>query len=278
MSTGPHGPIRLFVSDVDGTLVTPDKTLTPATVAAVRRLREAGIGFTLVSSRPPRGMAMLIERLQVELPFAAFNGGALVAPDMTLIEAKRLSEEVARDTIALFQLRGVEVWGFADDNWLVTDDAGAYIARERHTVGFDPTVVPDFESVIDRLDKLVGVSEHPALLATVEGEAQRRLRGRANARRSQAYYLDVTNREADKGHAVRAICRSVGVPPAQTAVIGDQANDIAMFKVAGLSIAMGQGTDEVKASAHFVTNANTADGVARAVERLILPRAGQTAG
>jgi Cof subfamily protein (haloacid dehalogenase superfamily) len=278
MSTGPHGPIRLFVSDVDGTLVTPDKTLTPATVAAVRRLREAGIGFTLVSSRPPRGMAMLIERLQVELPFAAFNGGALVAPDMTLIEAKRLSEEVARDTIALFQLRGVEVWGFADDNWLVTDDAGAYIARERHTVGFDPTVVPDFESVIDRLDKLVGVSEHPALLATVEGEAQRRLRGRANARRSQAYYLDVTNREADKGHAVRAICLSVGVPPAQTAVIGDQANDIAMFKVAGLSIAMGQGTDEVKASAHFVTNPNTADGVARAVERLILPRAGQTAG
>jgi hypothetical protein len=278
MSTGPHGPIRLFVSDVDGTLVTPDKTLTPATVAAVRRLREAGIGFTLVSSRPPRGMAMLIERLQVELPFAAFNGGALVAPDMTLIEAKRLSEEVARDTIALFQLRGVEVWGFADDNWLVTDDAGAYIARERHTVGFDPTVVPDFESVIDRLDKLVGVSEHPALLATVEGEAQRRLRGRANARRSQAYYLDVTNREADKGHAVRAICRSVGVPPAQTAVIGDQANDIAMFKVAGLSIAMGQGTDEVKASAHFVTNPNTADGVARAIERLILPRAGQTAG
>jgi hydroxymethylpyrimidine pyrophosphatase-like HAD family hydrolase len=160
----------------------------------------------------------------------------------------------------------------------VTDDAGAYIARERHTVGFDPTVVPDFESVIDRLDKLVGVSEHPALLATVEGEAQRRLRGRANARRSQAYYLDVTNREADKGHAVRAICRSVGVPPAQTAVIGDQANDIAMFRVAGLSIAMGQGTDEVKASAHFVTNPNTADGVARAIERLILPRAGQTAG
>ncbi|HXQ09792.1 MAG TPA: HAD family hydrolase [Caulobacteraceae bacterium] len=274
MSADPHSAIRLFVSDVDGTLVTPDKTLTPATVAAVRRLRETGIGFTLVSSRPPRGMARLVERLEIDLPFAAFNGGNVVGPDMTLIEAKRLSEEAARDTIALFQVRGVEVWGFADDNWLVTNDAGAYIARERHTVGFDPVVVPDFEAVIDRLDKLVGVSEHPALLATVEGEAQRRLRGRANARRSQAYYLDVTNPEADKGHAVRALCRSVGVPTAQTAVIGDQANDIAMFKVAGLSIAMGQGTAEVKASAQFVTDPNTADGVARAVERFVLPRAG----
>ncbi len=273
----PYAPIRLFVSDVDGTLVTPDKSLTTATLAAVHRLHEAGVGFTIVSSRPPRGMAALVEQLEIDLPFAAFNGGNLVAPDMTLLEVKRLSEEAARDAIDLFRLRGVEVWGFADNNWLVTDDASAYIARERHTVGFDPTVVADFEGVIDRLDKLVGVSEHPALLATVEGEAQRRLRGRANARRSQVYYLDVTNPQADKGHAVHALCRSVGAPLTHTAVIGDQSNDVAMFKVAGLSIAMGQGTDEVKASANLVTDANTADGFARAVERFVLPRAGQTA-
>ena len=274
----PPEPVRLVVSDVDGTLVTPDKTLTAAAVAAVRRLRESGVGFTLVSSRPPRGMAALIERLEVDLPFAAFNGGSLVGPDMALIEAKRLSEDAAREAIDLFHRRGVAVWGFADDAWLLTDPNGAYVPRERRTVGFEPTVVADFEAVIDRLDKLVAVSEHPALLATVEGEAQRRLRGRANARRSQVYYLDVTNPEADKGHAVRALCRRIGAAPAHTAVIGDQANDIAMFKVAGLSIAMGQGAEDVKASARFVTDANSEDGFARAVERFVLPHAGQIAG
>jgi Cof subfamily protein (haloacid dehalogenase superfamily) len=274
----PHGAVRLLVSDVDGTLVTPEKTLTPAAVAAVRRLKESGVGFTLVSSRPPRGMASLIERLEVDLPFAAFNGGSLVGPDMALIEAKRLSADAARAAIDLFRLRRVQTWGFADNEWLVTDADGPYVPRERRTVGFEPTVVADFESVIDRLDKLVGVSEHPALLATVEAEAQRRLRGQANARRSQVYYLDVTNPEADKGHGVRALCRRIGAPAAHTAVIGDQANDIAMFKVAGLSIAMGQGTAEVKASARFVTDANTEDGFARAVERFVLPHAGQIAG
>jgi Cof subfamily protein (haloacid dehalogenase superfamily) len=274
----PPEPIRLVVSDVDGTLVTPDKTLTPASVAAVRRLKESGVGFTLISSRPPRGMAALIERLEVDLPFAAFNGGSLVQPDMTLIEAKRLTADAARAAIELFRRRGVGVWGFADGEWLVTDAGGPYVPRETRTVGFAPTLVTDFEAVIDRLDKLVGVSEHQALLATVEAETQRRLRGEANVRRSQVYYLDVTSLEADKGHGVRALCRRIGTPATHTAVIGDQANDIAMFKVAGLSIAMGQGTAEVKASARFITDANTEDGFAHAVERFVLPHAGQTAG
>ncbi len=277
MSPSP-GPVRLLVSDIDGTLVTPDKTLTPAALAAVKALGSADVGFTVVSSRPARGMAALVEALQIKQPFAAFNGGSLVAPDGRVIQAKRLSPQAARTAIALFTARGVEIWGFADNLWLVLALEGPHVDHERHTVGFDPTLVADFEGVIDRLDKLVAVSDQPDLLADVERAAQQALKGMANARRSQTYYLDVTHPDADKGHAVRALCAEIGVPRAETAVIGDQANDIAMFKVAGLSIAMGQGTDEVKASADLVTDANTAEGFAHAVERFVLPRAGQSAG
>jgi Cof subfamily protein (haloacid dehalogenase superfamily) len=276
--SGPGAPsparrVRLLVSDIDGTLVTPDKTLTPAALGAAGKLRQAGIGLTLVSSRPPRGMAGLMKALDIQLPFAAFNGGSLVAPDLTLIEAKRLSQEAARLAVGLFQARGVEVWAFADDQWFVQDASGPYIARERRTVGFDPTLTTDFDAVIGRIDKLTAVSDQPALLADVEAAAQALLKGMANARRSQTYYLDVTHPEADKGRAVRALCRQIGVEETETAVIGDQANDLAMFAVAGLSIAMGQGTDEVKARADFVTDANTEDGFAAAVDRFILPRA-----
>ncbi|HEX4198575.1 MAG TPA: HAD family hydrolase [Caulobacteraceae bacterium] len=277
----PAERVRLLVSDIDGTLVTPDKSLTAAALEAGRRLDAAGLGLTLVSSRPPRGMAYLVEALDISLPFAAFNGGSIVAPDGTLIAAKRLSTEAARLTIALFEASGVSVWAFADDQWLLRDPAGPDVERERRTVRFDPTLVPDFDGVIDRIDKLVGVSDQPALLAGVEHQAQGLLGGLANARLSQTYYLDVTHPEADKGHAVRALCRHIGVPVAETAVIGDQANDLAMFAVAGLSVAMGQGTAAVKAGADFVTAANTEDGFAKAVERFILPRApiraGQTA-
>jgi Cof subfamily protein (haloacid dehalogenase superfamily) len=277
----PATQVRLLVSDIDGTLVRPDKSLTPASLAAGRKLDAAGVGLTLVSSRPPRGMAGLLKALDIRLPFAAFNGGSLVAPDGSLISAKRLSAEAAGKAIGLFQSRRVAVWAFADDDWFLTDPSGAEVQRERHTVGFDPTVVDGFESVIERIDKLVGVSDQPELLAQVETEAQRLLKGHANARRSQTYYLDVTHPDADKGHAVRALCAEIGVGEAETAVIGDQANDLAMFAVAGLAIAMGQGTDPVKAGADFITAANTEDGFAKAIDAFILPRAalrpGQTA-
>jgi hypothetical protein len=273
--------VRLLVSDIDGTLVLPDKSLTPAALGAARKLAGAGIGLSLVSSRPARGMAGLVKALGLKLPFAAFNGGSLVAPDGSLISAKRLSAAAANTAIDLFRTRGITVWAFADDNWCLTDTSSPYVQRERRTVGFDPVVVANFDGIIDRIDKLVGVSGRPDLLTDVEAEAQGRLEGLANARRSQTYYLDVTNPEADKGHAVRALCAEIGVPETETAVIGDQANDMAMFAVAGLAVAMGQGTDQVRAAADFVTEANTEDGFAKAVDRFILPRApvrpGQTA-
>jgi hypothetical protein len=273
----PASQVRLLVSDIDGTLVLPDKSLTPAALSAGKKLDAAGVGLTLVSSRPARGMLGLVQALDLKIPFAAFNGGSIVAPDGKLVSAKRLTADAATKAIDLFKSRGVMVWAFADDNWYLTDDSSPYVQRERRTVNFDPTVVANFDAVIDRVDKLVGVSADPDLLAAVEDEAQSLLKGIANARRSQTYYLDVTNPEADKGHAVRSLCETVGVPATETAVIGDQANDMAMFTVAGLSIAMGQGTDQVKAAADFITAANTEDGFAKAVDTVILPRApGQT--
>ena len=77
--------VRLVVADVDGTLVTPDKILTLRARSVVRRVIEAGIGFTITSGRPPRGMKMLIDELQLEDPITAFNGGLVVRPDLSII-------------------------------------------------------------------------------------------------------------------------------------------------------------------------------------------------
>ena len=74
---------ELLISDVDGTLVTMDKVLTPAAIEASRTLDAAGIGFSLISARPPRGLMYDVGPMRLRLPFAAFNGGAIVAPDGT---------------------------------------------------------------------------------------------------------------------------------------------------------------------------------------------------
>jgi len=185
--------IKLVVSDVDGTMVTTDKVLTPATIDAAHRLRAAGIHLALVSSRPPRGMAFLTMDLGLSGPLDGFNGGTILAPDGAVIEERFVPEEAVRASLALFKMRGVFPWLFADNQWIVTDPEGDYVWKERMTVRFEPTIVTDFEPFVSRCGKIVGASEQFDMLADCETELQGLLGHSAHAHRSQQYYLDVTN-------------------------------------------------------------------------------------
>lgn len=269
MTAGPPG---LFVSDIDGTLVTPDKQLTPGALEAVAALKAAGVAFTVVSSRPPRGMRRILDALDVQLPFAAFNGGNIVDPAGHLVGEHRLTPQVARIALELIAAHGVTPWAFADDAWFVTDRDGPQVARERMTVSFDPTVVADFDAIIDRIDKIVAPSDDIPRLDGVEAALREKLGAESNIERSQTYYIDVTHPLANKGQAVRALAVQAGVDLTHTVVIGDMPNDIAMFRVAGFSIAMGQAPESVKSAASAETGPNTADGFAQAVRSLVLPR------
>jgi len=274
-----NGPsIRLLVSDVDGTLVPPDKALTEKTISAAASLNAAGIGFTLISSRPPRGMDYLIDPLGLDLPIAAFNGGTITGRGGAVFETHPLAESVARRAIDLLEAAGVDAWVFAGDAWLVRDPAGHNVDRERRTVRFDPTPVADFDTLPGAIGKIVGVSSDPGRLDACEDRVRASLGDSASISRSQAYYLDISSPRATKGQGLRALCQRIGIPLSETAVIGDMFNDVSMFEVAGLAVCMGQSPDAVKAAAGFVTGPNTHDGFAEAVERIILPRGPRAGG
>ncbi|MEG5263302.1 HAD family hydrolase [Pseudomonas sp. JDS28PS106] len=270
MSERAEPAVRLLLSDIDGTLLRPDHSLAEATVAAVRRLRDAGVQFTVASSRPPRAMRPIIEALGLELPTVAFNGGTLIDADGKVLTAHYIPESAARTCLELFAEHAVAVWVFADDQWLLRDLAGDYVAHERDTLGYEPVVVDAFEPWLDRIDKIVASSADFELLKRLEARLNPRIEGQALAARSQAYYLDVTALEANKGSALAALARYLDIPLANTAAIGDGGNDVAMFRVAGLAIAMGQAEAEVVGQADRVTATNLEDGVAMAIDRFIL--------
>ena len=269
----PAQPIAFLISDVDGTLVTPDKRLTEPAAAAVRSLHVAGVGFSLISSRPPRGMAALLSALEVDQPFAAFNGGSILGPGGEVLERLMVPPDAARMALALFDLRGVDSWVFARGEWWLRDPHGVNTDRERRTVGFEPTVIASFDPLLGEVDKLVGVSGDHDLLARTEVETQAQLAGLAAAVRSQPYYLDVTHLQANKGRAVREICRLIGLDLQRLAVIGDMENDVSMFVEAGFAVAMGQASEAVRAAADAIAGPNTEEGFADAVSRYVLPRA-----
>jgi HAD superfamily hydrolase (TIGR01484 family) len=91
--------IRLLLTDVDGTLVTRDKMLTEATKAAAAELHDAGLALAITSGRPPRGMSMLFEPLNLQGPIAGFNGGVFVYPDLSLFKRHTIVFLTARQTL-----------------------------------------------------------------------------------------------------------------------------------------------------------------------------------
>src|ERR1700694_2511055 len=164
--------ISLVVADVDGTLVTADKVLTPGAGAAVKALGAAGIAFAITSGRPPRGMAMLIDPLALRTPVAGFNGGIFVRPDMTIMEEHVLAADVARRALDVILRHSMDAWVYSGKDWLVRDRNAPHVAREQWTVKFAPTVVADFNEALDNAVKIVGGSDDPEWVVRCEKDAR----------------------------------------------------------------------------------------------------------
>ncbi len=261
--------IALVVSDVDGTLLTKDKTLTDAARSAVQRLHETGIGFTITSSRPTMGMRFLIEPLHIRLPIGAFNGSCIVDPELKPVEQHLIPEPVSRRALEVLTKFGTEIWLFTADRWLACDPNGEYIPHEKRAIRADPTIVADFTPYLASACKIVGASSDPAMLQRCEIAMQEALGAQATAVRSQSYYLDITPPAVDKGTFVQTMARRLGISLDAVATIGDMQNDLAMFHVSGTSFAMGNASDDVKRQATHVTASNEDEGFAKAMDVIL---------
>ena len=261
--------ISLVVSDVDGTLLPKDKILTDDAKRAVRKLYQAGIGFTIVSSRPTIGMGFLIEPLAITLPIGAFNGSSIVDPQLKPIEQHLIAPAVAQRSFEVLDAFGVDIWLFTNDRWYTRNGHGEYVPNEKHAIKADPTIVADFTPHVTEACKIVGASSDAALLQRCEVAMKQAVGREATAVRSQTYYLDITPAGHDKGTFVEAMARRLGISADAIATIGDMENDLPMFAKSGISFAMGNAADEIKKHATHVTDSNERDGFARAMEKVL---------
>ncbi len=260
--------VTLLLSDVDGTLVTSDKRLTPRTLRAVAQLREAGVHFAITSGRATLAMRHLVGPLGLTTPLGGFNGGQIVTPDWTVLQTRSIEASLVHGVVERLDAHHLDVWVYRHDDWLVRDGHAPYIDHETLAGGYGPRVVARVDAQTDGVIKIVGVGDAAAVDA-----AREQLTGEipgVSASSSQPYYLDVTARGATKGHVVDYLATHVGVRRLDIAVIGDMHNDLSMFARAGLAIAMGNGSPDVRRAAAVVTRTNDDDGFAYAVERFIL--------
>jgi hypothetical protein len=262
--------VRLVLSDIDGTLVTSDKALTDATIHVVHRLNDAGIHFAITSGRPPRGLTMLIEPLNLTTPLAAFNGGLIVDGDLKTLKELEIKDELVGPIIDELSGHDLSVWVYQGTDWFVLDLAGPHVAHETDVCQFRPRRLESFDGVRGNIIKIVGVSDEPDVVAQGLAALAKELSDDVSATSSQSYYVDVTHRDANKGCVVDYLAERLSIDPQEIAVIGDMSNDLMMFARAGVSFAVANAPDNVKNAATHVTTSNDDEGFANAMNKFIL--------
>jgi Cof subfamily protein (haloacid dehalogenase superfamily) len=262
--------VRLVVLDVDGTLLTSDARLTPATRAAVGRASERGLEVCLATSRGPGGLRWLLARLDLAVWAVTYQGALVGRLDRTgaLVGRPLVDDPVpgaaAGAVLAAAASAGLSASWFVGPAWYALADDPAM----RREAG----IVRDRFVVADRPDgadphKLMLIAGRPELLPALHALA-RRLPATCAGHFSNANYLEVTRAGVDKARALAVLADRVGVPLAEWAAVGDGHNDLGMLRAVGLPIAMGNAKAPLKQAAAWVVPANDQDGAAAALDRL----------
>jgi len=261
--------VALFFTDIDGTLLNPERTLSERTVRAIRGVRSAGHHFVLCSSRMPESMRIL-ERMYdgVDEPLIAYNGGLVLSRTGQVVHDVPISPDDARVVARYCAEVELHASFFAGEDWHVWGD-DKWTAREINNTGVRPRSLSSQDYVgSGRVDvhpphKIMCMGEPElidgleALLAPVPSVV---------TYRSKDTYLEIANADCSKGMGVAAAASELGVDIQDCYFFGDNYNDIPAFAVVGTSVAVANGKSEVLEAATVTTARHHDDGVAQYLE------------
>ncbi|MDE1188756.1 MAG: sugar-phosphatase [Pantoea sp.] len=267
--------IKLIAIDMDGTLLNPYHLITPAVKSAIGRARDKGVAIVLATGRPFVGVERYLQELDLRQPgqYCISNNGALVqrADSGESVAEVTLSFDDFRYVEQLARELGVHFHAF-DHSSLYTPnkDLSEYTIHEASLTG-----IPVRYRAVEEMDpatrfpKLMMIDK-PELLDKAIAALPARARDSYTILKSAPYYLEILDPRVNKGYGVKMLAEKLGLQQSEVMAIGDQENDLAMIEYAGTGVAMGNAIDSVKSIAQFVTKTNMEDGVAYAIEELVL--------
>lgn len=263
--------IKLFVTDLDGTLLPSGAEVPRRNIEAAQRAVRAGVTVTIATGRMYRAALPVARALGVDVPIITYNGAVIKSVSGKVYDENFLPPDVVGEVLSFCRARAWHVQLYVDDVLYFAEHDAYAVAYEENqalrgeTVGWD-----GLAAHAEHVAKLLVISDGAEQTAERVVALNEAFGGRVQAMRSNPAYTEVVVPGVAKASALRKLASMLSVPLDAVMAIGDSNNDLPMLQAAGHSVAMGNALPEVKAVCEFSVGTCEEGGFAEALERYVL--------
>lgn len=260
--------IKMVVADIDGTIYTPERGITEEVKESIKNLNKKGIQFAIATGRTYSSARHVADLIGIKCPLICYQGGLVNSYEGEILDVKYLDEKIAREIIRECRSRKIHLNVYVEDKLYVEND-DKYIKDYIGDKGIDYFKVNSFDELnFSKLNKLLAIKYDEKFIDNLIKELGARY-PEIYVVKSYIYFCEIANKEATKGNAIKFLAKKYGISEREVMAIGDQNNDIEMVETAGIGVAMGNGTEEIKAKADYITGSVRENGFVEAVNKFV---------
>lgn len=262
---------RLFVTDMDGTLLNNERKISRGNKHAIKRAVDAGVVFTIATGRMHASVLPYAKELELEdVPLITYNGALIKTAGGRELYASYLEEELVRDLLDFARLHELHIHLYSDDRIYFRKD-DEFAALYQRMCGVPGVVVgDDIYKYTVRVPKMLIIGKTPEETDAAQILVRQEFGGRIEAVKSSPIYVELIRPGVNKATAIARLAELMEIPAEQVLAIGDSGNDVAMLTSAAIGVAMGNANAEAREAARYMVSDNEHDGVAEALERFCM--------
>lgn len=265
--------IKLICTDIDGTLLRPDHSISSRTKEAIQAAHNAGIIVALVSGRIGNSLIKIQDQLGISGPLGTLNGSLVLDEKGGSILEHPLTTDEIHHILEWVKQTDLNAFVYTNTNWYASKE-GYWTQNELKISGFEGRTL-SFDEIEERLGddekpfKVLCMDQDTEYLSAMENQLVQQIGSHFTILRSGPTYLEIFHHGVDKGDAIHALSNHYSIGVEQIMAIGDYYNDVGMLRAAGYSVAMGNAPADIKELADHVTASNTEEGLALAIEAIL---------